>query len=271
MPPRTCGTRRCAVLCVIFLFLTTQVWHKIACHVFVQTCSPIGLGRLALVFFNLDRMPSTGDRTTSSGVVAAAQGDDTSQCTPMWEPHEPRWAILLASPKSGSTYVQQMLNSHPKIWCAPRLTQIDCHTRFRTGHNTIFFFCSGRFGRERILEAYRNCRVRTEGHCSWPETQDKLEEAFKDYRRQAWYDGRKVVGFKIQYDHVAPELRPDFSRWLACNQIDVLHLSRGAVVESFWTLQVGSWFLARNGFISLCLVYLCSQTLTMVYAGRGAG
>eukprot|EP01044_Picomonas_judraskeda_P011681 COSAG03_NODE_1612_length_3770_cov_6.621666_4_plen_69_part_00 len=27
-----------------------------------------------------------------------------------------------------------------------------------------------------------------------------------------------VVGFKIQYEHIAPELRPEFARWLACNQ-----------------------------------------------------
>ena len=80
--------------------------------------------------------------------------------------------------------------------------------------------------------------MRAQGHCGWPETQARLEEVFKDYRRQAWYEGRMVVGFKIQYEHIAPELRPDFARWLACNQIYVLHLTRGAVVESFWTLQV---------------------------------
>lgn len=102
-----------------------------------------------------------------------------------------------------------------------------------------------RFGRERILDAYRDCRVRAEGHCGWPETRARIEDVFMNYRNEAWYEGSMVVGFKVQYEHIAQELRPDFARWLECNQVDVLHLSRGAVVESFWTLQVSRCKMQR--------------------------
>ena len=187
MAPR-CGARRCAAVCVLWLLLV-QFWHKIACHIFVQTCSPLGLGPMILALFNLDPMPTGSARTASSAVVAAGQGDGGEHCEPLWREGEPRWVILLSSPKSGSTYVQQMLNSHPKIW----------------------------FGRERILETYRDCRVRPEGHCGWAETQEKIEQVFQNYRDQAWYEGRQVVGFKIQYEHIAPELRPDFARWLGAS------------------------------------------------------
>ena len=118
-----CGARRCGAACALLLVIG-QFWHKIACQIFVQTCSPIGLGRLALVFFNLDPMPTTSAQTASSAVAAAAQGDDPNQCAAIWDSDEPRWAILLASPKSGSTYVQQMLNSHPKIWCAAEIASL---------------------------------------------------------------------------------------------------------------------------------------------------
>jgi len=206
-----CTGRRCAALCAVLLLLT-QVWHRLACRIFVQTCSPISLSRLALLAFNLDLMP-VHDRATSSGALAvggAGRNASRWQCAPAWREGEPRWAVLLASPKSGSTFVQQMLHSHPRI----------------------------HFGRERLLPHYRDCRQRHGGSCPWAETRSVLEQVFRDYRKEYWYGpAMSVVGYKIQYDHIPPELRPEFARWLACNQISVLHLSRGAVVESFWTLQ----------------------------------
>ena len=74
------------------------------------------------------------------------QADDNFNCNPIWKEGEPRWSILLATPKSGSTYVQQMINSHPRVW----------------------------FGRERIMEGYRDCRKEAAGHCTWEETKEML-------------------------------------------------------------------------------------------------
>ena len=197
----------CAAVACVLLLILTQTWHKVACHIFVQTCSPISLVRLAQVAFNLDTMPhrhGAGNSDTEAKLGSTADNSSTRQCTPLWsEGEDPRWALLLASPKSGSTYTQQMLNSHSHV----------------------------KFGTERLLENYRECRLRPEGHCGWSDTRDHLEQIFTKYRKTAWYHEVKVVGFKIQYEHIAPELRGDFAAWLACNQINVLHLSRCAPIS----------------------------------------
>ena len=194
------------------LVLVGLLWHKVTCLLFVHMCSPISLSRMVRVVLNLDRMP-TAARSRSAEAALAYAGAPLAACEPARAgaggAEEPRWALLLASPKSGSTFVQQMLNSHKAIW----------------------------FGRERILDAYRACRTRAEGRCSWEETRASIEEVFLGYREEDWYSRKDVVGFKIQYEHIPPEVRPEFAAWLACNDVAVLHLSRGAVVESFWTMQ----------------------------------
>lgn len=147
---------------------------------------------------NLDRIPETPPEG------AETVYDDSYTCIPIVR--NKRWSIQLASPKSGSTLLQQMLHAHADVY----------------------------FGRERLLDFYRRCRVEAEGHCGWSRTQQELERVFSQYEEEP---RAKVVGFKIQYDHVPPALWPQFFQWLECNQVSVIHLTRAAVVESFWTLQ----------------------------------
>lgn len=202
----------CACVCAGVL-LVGMLWHKVTCLFFVHMCSPISLSRMARVALNLDRMPTSARSRSAEAALQQYAGDRAlPECKPVRQgvdDKEPQWVILLASPKSGSTFVQQMLNSHQAIL----------------------------FGRERILDAYRECRTRAEGRCSWDETQGSLESVFMEYRAKGWYPTKQVVGFKVQYEHIPAELRPEFAAWLECNNVTVLHLNRGAVVESFWTMQ----------------------------------
>lgn len=54
---RWCTRRRCLVGLAGLLMLT-QIWHKIACYIFVQTCSPISITRMFQLIFNLDQIPT---------------------------------------------------------------------------------------------------------------------------------------------------------------------------------------------------------------------
>ena len=160
---------RVAVVAAVAVTLLLRHWHQVTCGFFVHLCSPISLWRLGALALNLDRMPAAPAGGDPNRVLGGLGGGST--CTPLARrPGDAvRWAVLLASPKSGSTFVQQTLDGHPAVY----------------------------FGTERLLDFYRDCRVNPAGHCGWPATRAVLEEVFVGYMNDPHvYTTQQVVGFK---------------------------------------------------------------------------
>lgn len=197
-------------LCILVIVLLLRTSHNVTCRVWIVLCSEW--------WSNIDLLVSTAFSTSTLVTLTAldkipkapavvSSSVSSSQCPKSKisaRPAKPRWMILLSSQKSGSTWTQQKLNSHPKVT----------------------------LGNERLMDFSRSCN----GKCSWEETRGKIEEIMVDYSIRYSRDSN-VVGFNIQYDQIPDPQRRDFAEWVHCNGVGIIHLIKSASIESFWTMQ----------------------------------
>jgi hypothetical protein len=119
--------------------------------------------------------------------------------------HTSDFIIFLTTQKSGSTWAQRRLNTHPQMSILG----------------------------ESLLDFSRDCRQTEAGSCTWAEFKQQLDYLYETRRKDV-----KVAGFNLMYDHIPLEYRPLVADWAGCRNAYVVHLVRSASVESFWTLQI---------------------------------
>ena len=160
-----------------------------------------------------------GSRETSmTNCNKASQhgSNDTSHASP-------RRFIILSSPKSGTTWVQMMLNTHPHLWARG----------------------------EMLLEWSRSCRGSLSG-CKWTDAERLLQAAYAKpqpgqrseelkWLRLTSRGRRGAIGLVVMYDQLPTGSVSEFSDWVWCNDVSVIHLQRSATIESFWTLQAETY------------------------------
>ena len=191
------------IVLVLILISLTLTYHHYTCQIWVSLCTDWFLN-LPLLISSMDKMPVEGKIVTKN--VATNLLCDGSMNNTKRANSGVSWVILLASQKTGSTWLQQTLDSHEKIT----------------------------LGNERLLDYMRNCKASKES-CKWPQIQQKIEDIMYSYEKK--HTKSSVVGFNIQYDQIIADQREDFARWVYCKNVVVIHLIRSASILSFWTLQ----------------------------------
>jgi hypothetical protein len=196
--------------CVAVVVLLHQ---HVLCAINLSLCTNFLLGWLAMA---TDGRPDpwlapatvTASAEVACGNGTAARDGGSGKGTP-------RWIVLLASQRSGSTWINRELGRH-----RPAIS----------------------FGGEALLDMARACRssplmaARRASQCDWPAVRTRLEDALGRLARGPTGDGTPatVVGVRVMYDHLLPHHRRPFAEWAACRRVSVVHIVRRAVIESYW-------------------------------------
>jgi hypothetical protein len=210
--------QRCCLqllICWIVTVIVIANLHRFTCLFSIALCSPVWnwLSRV-------DRMYVPTNFLLRD--YSVEQNCDPKRYPPHPDLGDRSFGILLATPKSGSTWVETRLTTNPEIY----------------------------IGSEWMLELNRACKLRAfSDPCTWADYAEQLEKGIDMVAGQR-KPGRVppiILGFKVQYDHIPEEFRNDFAQWLNCREAFVIHLVRGAAIESFWTQQAQLMDFAQLG------------------------
>jgi LPS sulfotransferase NodH len=134
----------------------------------------------------------------------------------------PRY-VLFTTQRSGSTWFCSVIGGQPDAACGVDKNSTDEHHPTSVSEMMIKYS----YMKNRVVGGFDNNNI------TWAKWRQDCETAFMQLAREN--DGAFAIGFKLMYDQVPPRLMDAFLRYLAEEDIAVVHLEREAVV-----LQIAS-------------------------------
>lgn len=138
--------------------------------------------------------------------------------------------VVVASPRTGSNYLQSLLSSHPKVFCA--------------GETFL--------QPQRVIDELRDIQAPVEklGQLGKSLKGGKSVAALETFYSMAPCVNAEALGFRLFYDHLGYVRNQAVMRYLRANDVKIVHLQRENLLRQFLSLtmaeEAGIWVSSKK-------------------------